>query len=66
VRVGERLPGASVLGNHLGAFESWLPLNCTRAERELGLRPRPVTATLTDALRWYEEQGVLKRRTAVV
>jgi dihydroflavonol-4-reductase len=66
VRVGERLPGASVLGNHLGAFEHWQPLNCARAERELGLKPRPLAATLTDTLRWYEEHGALKRRTAVV
>ena len=66
VRIGERLPGASVLGNHLGAFEHWQPLNCSRAERELGVRARPLDATLTDALRWYEEHGALKRRTAVV
>ena len=66
VRIGERLPGASVLGNHLGAFEYWQPLNCGRAERELGLKSRPLVATLTDALRWYEDHGALKRRTAVV
>ena len=65
-RIGERLPGAGVIGNHLGAFESWQPLNCTRAERELGLKPRPLTATLIDSLRWYEEHGVLKRSMAVV
>jgi dihydroflavonol-4-reductase len=66
VRIGERLPGASVLGNHLGAFEYWQPLNCTRAERELGLKTRPLVDTLTDALRWYEEHGALRRRTPVV
>jgi dihydroflavonol-4-reductase len=66
VRIGERLPGASVLGNHLGAFEYWQPLNCTRAERELGFKPRPTVDTLTDALRWYEEHGALRRRTPVV
>jgi dihydroflavonol-4-reductase len=66
VRFGERLPGASVLGNHLGAFEFWQPLDCTKAERALELRPRALAATLTDVLQWYEEHGILKRRTAVV
>ncbi|MCX6070880.1 MAG: NAD-dependent epimerase/dehydratase family protein [Chloroflexi bacterium] len=66
VRIGERLPGASVLGNHVGAFEHWQPINCSRAERELGLKPRPLAVTLADSLRWYEEHGALKRRTAVV
>jgi dihydroflavonol-4-reductase len=66
VRVGERLPGASALGNHVGAFEYWQPLNCGRMERDLGVRARPLVSTLTDALRWYEEHGVLKRGAAVV
>ncbi len=66
VRIGERLPGASVLGNHLGAFEYWQPLNCSRAERELGVRARPPAATLQDALRWYADHGALKRRMPVV
>jgi dihydroflavonol-4-reductase len=66
VRIGGRLPGASVLGNHLGAFEFWQPLDCAKAERALGLRPRPLATTLTDALQWYEEHGALRRRTAVV
>ena len=66
VRIGERLPGASVLGNHLGAFEYWQPLNCSRAERELGVRVRPPAATLQDALRWYADHGALKRTMPVV
>jgi len=66
VRIGERVPGASGLGNHLGAFEYWQPLNPARAERELGLKPRPLATTLTDALRWYFEHDVLRRGTAVV
>ena len=66
VRIGERLPGASVLGNHLGAFEYWQPLNCTRAQRELGMQVRPLAETLQDALRWYEDHGHLKRRLPVV
>lgn len=66
VRIGERLPGASVLGNHLGAFEYWQPLNCARAERELGMQSRPLSATLSDALRWYEAHGALKRKMPVV
>jgi dihydroflavonol-4-reductase len=66
VRIGERLPGASVLGNHLGAFEYWQPLNCTRAQRELGMHVRPLAITLQDALRWYEDHGQLKPRMPVV
>ena len=66
VRIGERLPGASVLGNHLGAFEYWQPLDCSRAQRELGMQTRPVAATLQDALCWYADHGALKRRMPVV
>jgi dihydroflavonol-4-reductase len=66
VRAAERLPGASVVGNHLGAFEHWQPLSSERAARELGFRARPLTETLADALRWYEQHGVLRPRTAVV
>jgi len=66
VRIGERLPGASVLGNHLGAFEYWQPLDCSRAQRELGMQARPPVATLQDALRWYADHGSLKRTMPVV
>jgi dihydroflavonol-4-reductase len=66
VRIGERLPGASVLGNHLGAFEYWQPLNCSRAQRELGMPARPPADTLQDALRWYTDHGSLTRTMPVV
>jgi nucleoside-diphosphate-sugar epimerase len=54
------------VGNHLGAFEYWQPLDCSRAQRELGMQVRPLADTLGDALRWYQDHGQLKRRLPVV
>lgn len=66
VRVGERLPGLSVLGNHLGAFDFWQPLDSGKAGRELGLRARAWDETLADSLAWYRQQGSLKAGTPMV
>lgn len=66
VRIGERLPGASALGNHLGAFETWQPLDCSKARRTLGVDPRPWADTLRDSLAWYRDHGVLPRESTVV
>lgn len=66
VRTGERLPGLSVLGNHLGAFEFWQPLESGKASRQLGLRARPWDETLRDSLDWYRRHGALKPAGPVV
>ena len=66
VRVGERLPGLSVLGNHLGAFEFWQPLNSGKAVQHLGLQARPWSDTLRDALDWYRRHGALGSEGRVV
>ncbi|MBM3122721.1 MAG: NAD-dependent epimerase/dehydratase family protein [Chloroflexi bacterium] len=66
VRTGERLPGLSVLGNHLGAFESWQPLDSRKAVKHLGLHARPWSETLRDSLDWYRRHGALGPATPVV
>ena len=66
VRTGERLPGLSVLGNHLGAFEFWQPLDSGKAARTLGLHARPWDETLRDSLNWYRRHGALRPATPVV
>jgi len=66
VRIGERLPGASAVGNHLGAFETWQPMDCSKARRALGMDPRPWADTLRDSLAWYRDHGVLPREGSVV
>jgi dihydroflavonol-4-reductase len=66
VRMGERLPGLSVLGNHVGAFEFWQPLDSGKAARHLGLRARPWSETVRDSLDWYRRHGALKPAGPVV
>jgi dihydroflavonol-4-reductase len=36
-------------------------VSSTLAQRTLGYRPRPVRHGIRDALRWYQEQGLLPR-----
>jgi hypothetical protein len=36
----------------------------SRAERELGIRYRPLDETLADAIRWWVSKGMLDKRTA--
>jgi dihydroflavonol-4-reductase len=66
VRTGERLPGLSVLGNHLGAFDYWQPLDSGKAVRHLGLHARPWSETLRDSIDWYRRHGALRPATPVV
>ena len=66
VRTAERLPGLSVVGNHLGAFEFWQPLDSGKAARHLGLQARPWDETLRDSLDWYRRHGALRPATPVV
>ena len=39
-------------------------VDCSRAQKELGFRPAPVSGALESAVRWYEEHGYTKTRTA--
>jgi dihydroflavonol-4-reductase len=39
-------------------------VDCTRAQRELGFRPGPVSAALERAVRWYEANGYVSPRRA--
>jgi dihydroflavonol-4-reductase len=36
-------------------------LSSAKAERALGYRPRPIRRGIREALRWYQEQGLLRR-----
>ncbi|HET7011722.1 MAG TPA: NAD-dependent epimerase/dehydratase family protein [Anaerolineales bacterium] len=64
--LSDRLPGLSLLGNHLRAVRHWQGYDCSRAQRVLRFRPRPLEATLEDALQWYAARGWLKPRGIVV
>ena len=39
-------------------------VDCSRAQRELGFRPGPVSAALERAVRWYEANGYVSARRA--
>jgi nucleoside-diphosphate-sugar epimerase len=62
----EPVRSVKVITVGLGAFEYWQPLNCSRAQRELGMQARPPADTLRDALRWYTDHGSLTRTMPVV
>jgi len=37
-------------------------VDCSRAQRELGFKPGPVSAALERAVRWYESNGYVSPR----
>ena len=47
-------------------YVCWCAARCddTRTRRELGVEPRDLQVTLTEAVRWLAEQGHLSRRQA--
>jgi dihydroflavonol-4-reductase len=51
-----RLP-VFMLEDHMTTLHCWQPLNTTKMERQLGIRPRPFEETVRDALDWYRERG---------
>lgn len=53
-------PQAPLTGVRLA--RSTLLFDNSKARQELGLTFRPIRASMTDAIRWYTEQGVLKRK----
>ncbi len=57
--LGKVIPALDRAGNHLRAIRTWQAYNCSKAERELGLTPRPLRQTLEDALSWYQVHGYL-------
>jgi dihydroflavonol-4-reductase len=44
----------------LNALRSNRSISHEKATRELGYRPRPFKDTLTDTMKWFEENGKLK------
>ena len=66
VSASDHLPGLDRLGNHLRAVRHWQGHNIRRAEAELGLDPRPLETTLTDAVGWLKRQGFIRARGGVV
>ncbi|MCK4273553.1 MAG: NAD-dependent epimerase/dehydratase family protein [Dehalococcoidales bacterium] len=52
-------------GVSLRALRSNRRISHDRASRELGYRPRPFRETLTDTLRWFEENGQFTRPVSV-
>jgi dihydroflavonol-4-reductase len=57
VWLDDRIPPLDLLGNHLRAVRQWQGYNCSKSQRELGLSPRPLEATLREALDWFRAHG---------
>lgn len=66
VLLSDLLPPLRLAGNHLRAIRQWQPYNCEKAQRVLGLSPRPVETTLRDAYDWLAAQGYRMRHRSVV
>lgn len=54
----DRIPPLDLLGDHLRALRHWQGYNCGKAQRELGLSPRPLEVTLREALEWFQAHGI--------
>jgi len=57
-RVLFRLP-IFALQDHMTTLHCWQPLNTSKMEQVLGIRPRPFDVTVRDALDWYQEHGYI-------
>jgi dihydroflavonol-4-reductase len=66
VALGRMLPLLDAAGNHLRAVRQWQGYDCSKAARELGLRPRPLADTLGEALDWFTAHGFRAPRSSVV
>ncbi len=55
VRIADKLPGIQI-SSHVKAVRTWQGYNTAKAERELDLSPRPVTATLQDTIAWLKAE----------
>jgi dihydroflavonol-4-reductase len=56
----DRIPPLELSGNHLRAVRQWQGYNCSKSERELGLNPRPIEATMSEALEWFQAHGHIR------
>jgi dihydroflavonol-4-reductase len=56
----DRMPPLELSGNHLRAVRQWQSYNCSKSEQELGLSPRPIEATLREALVWFQMHGYIR------
>jgi dihydroflavonol-4-reductase len=52
-----RIPGMVGGSGHLQAVRTWQGYDTSKARRELGLTPRPLEETLSDALEWLQQHG---------
>ena len=63
VQLGEalgRLPLIEPLPlEHFKTMREWRALNCSKAQQELGFKPRPFLETIGDTLAWFREHGYL-------
>ncbi|RME06275.1 MAG: NAD-dependent epimerase/dehydratase family protein [Anaerolineae bacterium] len=59
IALGDTLPFLPLPANHLRALPLWQGYNTAKAQRELGLSPRPFEETVRDALAWFREHGYL-------
>lgn len=57
VAAGQWLPIRGL--GHLRTMRLWQPFNNARGVRELGLAPRPLEQTISDALAWFKAVGYL-------
>ncbi len=55
------LPGSVPLAYLLEAIQAGQWVDSTKAQRELGFRPRPLAETLADAVAWFRDHGVFDR-----
>jgi dihydroflavonol-4-reductase len=44
---------------HLKTLQEWRALDCSKAQREFGMEPRPFRDTVRDTLDWFKEYGYL-------
>ena len=67
----ERFAGYAVMGvsfdsGHVLALRRWPAYDSSKAERELGLKARPLKETLHDAFEWYRSRGGARPTTDMV
>lgn len=55
------LPGSVSLAYLLEALQAGQWVDSTKAQRELGFRPRPLAQTLADAVAWFRAHGAFER-----
>ena len=60
VRFVDALPGIE-MPDHGRTLDLLQPLSSLKAERDLGLRARPLEETVDETLAWFREQGYLVR-----